>query len=94
MGTGVHRLCRQLAVKWWNKFDEDKILDIPPNIVDYDMGKYDASQQKLKSILKGIPKDEILDFLRNNDDPATMRDSDDDNASSSDPFGGPCSQPK
>lgn len=90
-GTGVHRLCRQLAIKWWSKFDEDKIENIPPHVVDGDMGKYDASQQKLKSILKGIPKNEILDFLRNHDDTVTMLDSDDEKY---DPFGGPCSQPK
>lgn len=57
----------------------------------YDMDEYSASQKKLKAALKGIPGNEILDFLKKHNDSEDMQDSDDE-ACSHDPFGGPLSQ--
>lgn len=94
IGLMVHRLLRQASIKQWQKFDVDRIakdveLPIPPFF--YDPNEYEASQRKLKTALRGIPRNEILDFLKTHSDTETMQGSDD---NTSDPFGGPCSQPQ
>lgn len=92
--SGVHRLLQQASIKWWPKFDKEQVAkndELPISPQDYNMEDYNAPQRRLKTALKGIPRNEILDFLKSNDT-ETMQDSD--NESSSDPFSGPISHPQ
>lgn len=93
-GSGVHRLLRQASIKWCSKFNEDQVAkdaELPIPAQSYDMDEYSVSQRKLKEAFKGIPRNEILDFLKMHSDTETMQESDVEE-SSSNPFGGPCAK--
>lgn len=76
-----------MEVKWWNKFDATQMiqdLTLPDMTQEEEVTSSSNSKRKIKEVLKGLSTSEVLAYLHFREDFDN-----EDNASDSDPFGGP-----
>lgn len=92
-GTGCNRLLR--TIKWWKKFDTTSVIsDVRVSRFTVPRESSSSSKSKIREALKGLSKEEILNYLKegsdNLDDIGESMEAS--GSSNDDPFGGPCVQ--
>lgn len=99
IGTGCHCLFRNVVLKWWPKFDVEKLISasVPNSKAPCDSASPSKKEVRklVNKALKKVSKEEILKYLEeDDDDDDSSSGSMDVSESSQDPFGGPCAQPQ